>query len=277
MYENPEEESWSTNPDDQEFMFIHDYLAATKAKKLGRKSQTYIDNKLHIEDTTEECRQFGQVLGNFIHNSHKDIEKNHFKLENPSSLNEYYNSFPSALTSFFHRLIESIEKQIYEVRKRKSKQSHRMSICLGNADMQLESLAAFAPLFPATGKNIYILSVIIFLESVSRNLQQYELFKHIASVNITKKNHYLAFDEALEQYGIKFVKQNLTSGLSNPVVLKQRIMAIQDERRRMILLYNEFVEDNIINTGNHIFNQLTETLWQLIEDLTTAFGYPDST
>ncbi|CAG8703187.1 11338_t:CDS:2 [Cetraspora pellucida] len=34
MYESPEEESWSTDPNDQEFMFTHDYLAATNARSL---------------------------------------------------------------------------------------------------------------------------------------------------------------------------------------------------------------------------------------------------
>jgi hypothetical protein len=119
--------------------------------------------------------------------------------------------------------------------------AHRAGIRSGNVDMQLKNLAAFAPLFPATGKNIYALSVVTFLESVSRHPQQRELLKHVASVNITRENHYLAFDEALEQYGVKFVKQNLTSSLSDPVILKQRITAIQDERERMMMLFNEFV------------------------------------
>ncbi|KAF0492522.1 hypothetical protein F8M41_021676 [Gigaspora margarita] len=59
-------------------------------------------------------------------------------------------------------------------------------------------LVVFVPLFPATGKNIYTLSVVTFLESESHYPQQYELFKHVASVNITRENQYLAFDEALE-------------------------------------------------------------------------------
>ncbi|CAG8501318.1 11606_t:CDS:1, partial [Dentiscutata heterogama] len=44
---------------------------------------------------------------------------------------------------------------------------------------------------------------------------------HVASANITKEYHYLAFDEVLKQYSIKFIKQNLASGLSDPVFLKQ--------------------------------------------------------
>ncbi|CAG8781107.1 2051_t:CDS:1, partial [Racocetra fulgida] len=45
----------------------------------------------------EECQQFEKILGNFIYNSYKDIEKNRIKLENLSLLDKYYNSFLSAL------------------------------------------------------------------------------------------------------------------------------------------------------------------------------------
>ncbi|CAG8794805.1 17090_t:CDS:2, partial [Racocetra fulgida] len=33
-YEDPEEETWNTDPNDQKFVFTHDYLAATRAKDL---------------------------------------------------------------------------------------------------------------------------------------------------------------------------------------------------------------------------------------------------
>jgi uncharacterized protein with GYD domain len=121
------------------------------------------------------------------------------------------------------------------------------------------------------------MSVAFFLESISRHPQQHELLKHVASVNITRENHYLAFDEALEQYGVKFVKQNLTSGLSDPVLLKQRIAAIQDERERMLMLYSEFVGDNIIIPKDRVVKQYTEVLWELVDELTCAFDFTDPT
>ena len=143
--------------------------------------------------------------------------------------------------------------------------------------MQLESLAAFSPLFPSTRKNNYALSVAIFLESVSRHLQQRELFKYIASVNLTRKNHYLAFDEALENHGVKLVKQNLASNLSDPMLLKQQITAIQDENERILKLYAELVGDNTISTKDRAVKQCIEVLWQLIDELTHAFDLSDST
>ncbi|CAG8791778.1 1864_t:CDS:1, partial [Cetraspora pellucida] len=70
----------------------------------------------------DEYRQHGEALGNFIRNSRKDIEQYRNNLENPNSLNEYYNSFPLALTSFFDGLVESIEKHKYAVSERKRRQ-----------------------------------------------------------------------------------------------------------------------------------------------------------
>ncbi|CAG8537694.1 46122_t:CDS:1, partial [Gigaspora margarita] len=52
-------------------------------------------------------------------------------------------------------------------------------------------------------------------------------------------------------------------------------MSIQNECKRMLLLYDEFVEDNIVITGNYTIKQYTETLWQLVDELTFAFYNPD--
>ncbi|CAG8597580.1 26189_t:CDS:2 [Gigaspora margarita] len=82
-----------------------------------------------------------------------------------------------------------------------------------------------------------------------------------------RENHYLVFDKALEQYGINFVKQNLTFGLSNPDTLKQKIIAIKDEHKRILLLYNKY--------GIKQLKKHTEALWQLIDKLTFTFYFPN--
>ena len=51
-------------------------------------------------------------------------------------------------------------------------------------------------------------------------------------------------------------------------------MSIQDERERLLLLYDEFVKDNIVNIGDRAVKQYTETLWQLVDELTFAFYNP---
>ncbi|CAG8563329.1 1924_t:CDS:2, partial [Scutellospora calospora] len=58
---------------------------------------------------------------------------------------------------------------------------------------------------------------------------------------------------------------------SHSVLLKQRIAAIQDERERMLMLYSEFVNDNIIVPQNRAVKQYTEVLWELVDELTCTF------
>ncbi|CAG8765642.1 9922_t:CDS:2, partial [Cetraspora pellucida] len=252
----------------------------------------------------DEYQQHSEALRNFIHNSHKDIEQYRNNLENPNSLNEYYNSFPLALTRLIHFAVAiaihlylkknnkiqdemdniKIENTIISRNNNTLKvwylyyclaeywKAHRAGIRTRNLDMQLKNLAAFAPLFPVAGKNNYAMSIAFFLESILHHPQQYELLRHVASVNIIREYYYLAFDEALEQYGIKFIKQNLASGLSDSVLLKQRIAAIQDEHKRMLMLYSEFVSDNVIVSQDQAVKQYTEVLWELVDELTCAFN-----
>ena len=77
----------------------------------------------------------------------------------------------------------------------------------------MANLAAFAPLFPAARKYRYASSVLHFLAQVCDDVQLQELLKMVCSVNITHEGHYLAFDKALEIYGVKFIKQNITGNL----------------------------------------------------------------
>ncbi|CAG8451980.1 619_t:CDS:2, partial [Racocetra fulgida] len=114
VYKGLKEETWNTDPNDQEFVFTHDYLATTRAKDL-LEDQFNLPNSLLVTIAmkikkfdyysstdkklvkVEECYQFGEMLENTICNSCKEIEKNRDKLENLSSLDEYYNNFPSVL------------------------------------------------------------------------------------------------------------------------------------------------------------------------------------
>ena len=77
--------------------------------------------------------------------------------------------------------------------------------------MQMANLAAFALLFPAAGKFKYASSVAHFLAQVDNDLQLQKILEIACSVNLTSEGHYFAFDEALEMYSVKFVKQNITS------------------------------------------------------------------
>ncbi|CAG8855552.1 19536_t:CDS:1, partial [Gigaspora margarita] len=50
---------------------------------------------------------------------------------------------------------------------------------------------------------------------------------------------------------------------------------IQDEHERILLLYDEFVEDNIVNTRDRAVKKYTEAMWQLVDELTFTFYFPD--
>ncbi|KAF0519066.1 hypothetical protein F8M41_016694 [Gigaspora margarita] len=68
------------------------------AMKINKLENYSFTDKIYAK--AKECRQFGEMLGELICDSRDEIKKNCNKLENPLSLNEYYASFPLALTSF---------------------------------------------------------------------------------------------------------------------------------------------------------------------------------
>jgi len=96
-------------------------LFATKvAMRLQNLDFDTFSEYSQVEDL--ECRKFGESLGNAIWNSRKTIEEKRDMLENPTSLEAYYNAFPQMLQFFFEGLIESIMRNKHTVSVRKAKQ-----------------------------------------------------------------------------------------------------------------------------------------------------------
>jgi len=75
-----------------------------------------------------------------------------------------------------------------------------------NYNMQFENLTAFSPLFSVVGKSNYTRSVTYFLSNINNSLELQTLLQYVCSVNFTCSGHFFAFDEALERFGVKFVK-----------------------------------------------------------------------
>ncbi len=88
---------------------------------------------------------------------------------------------------------------------------------------------AFLPLFPVAGKGNYTKSVTHFLTYVKDDLHLQKLLKCVYSVNITHSEHYFAFDEALERFDVKFVKQNIGGKTMDIEELKLQISSAQIE------------------------------------------------
>ncbi|CAG8526829.1 16347_t:CDS:2, partial [Dentiscutata heterogama] len=123
---------------------------------------------------------------------------------------------------------------------------HKIGIRMGNFEVQHEHLKAFAPLFPITGKSRYAVSVPRFLMTVETNPTLKAKLQIVGSVNLTADEYFFAYDEALECFGVKFVKQNMTGRPTDLDNLKLVIKAAQNERDRLLALHAEFVTDNCI-------------------------------
>ena len=117
--------------------------------------------------------------------------------------------------------------------------------------------------------------MVFFLESIHWNPEQKELLTYVSSVNLTREGHYFAFDEALEFFGVKFVKQNITGKVTDLENLMLQIKSVQSEHECMMLLFSEFVEDNTVVKGSHAAMQRKEVLWSLVNELDKAFNLPD--
>ena len=99
---------------------------------------------------------------------------------------------------------------------------HKLGIRMANFDLQLHSLMAFAPLFPVTGKRRYAESVAYFLSDIKSKPYLLQHLQAVPSVNLTQEGHYFAFDEALETFGVKFIKQNMTGCATDEENFKEK-------------------------------------------------------
>jgi len=95
-------------------------------------------------------------------------------------------------------------------------------------------------------------------------------------VNLTCEGHYLGFDEALEIYGVKFIKQNISGNLVDKDTMMLKIKAAQSERDRLSALLDEFSGDIVGNPSSHSKGLHNNSAQSLISKLLSAFEYYDS-
>ncbi|CAG8733917.1 2487_t:CDS:2 [Cetraspora pellucida] len=72
------------------------------------------------------------------------------------------------------------------------------------------------------------------------------LLQYVLSVNLTRKGHFFALDEALECFDVKYVKDNIGFYLGNEDQIKLQIHSIQDERECLDLILHYYVRDDTI-------------------------------
>jgi hypothetical protein len=115
--------------------------------------------------------------------------------------------------------------------------------------MQFKNLAAFSPFFAVAGKNNYARSTTHFLSYINENPDLQKLLQYVCSVNLTQPGHFFGFDEALERFGVKFIKQNISGNYMDPEELKLQISSVQAERDQLTMLLSEYVGDDISIRG----------------------------
>src|ERR1700722_20754689 len=102
---------------------------------------------------------------------------------------------------------------------------------VGNFDIQRDSLAAAGPLFASAAKSNYTTAIAHFLATIATYPQLKKKLFYVSSFKIPheKNDHHtcFGFDEALEIFGVKFIKQNINGNISENS-LKNQIKACQN-------------------------------------------------
>ncbi|RHZ75100.1 hypothetical protein Glove_217g174 [Diversispora epigaea] len=150
--------------------------------------------------------------------------------------------------------------------------AHRMGIRIGNFEIQKDSLAAAAPLFASAAKFNYATAIAHYLATITAYPQLKERLHYAGSFKIpheeSDSQHIcFAFDEALEAFGVKYIKQNINGNTIDEKNLKNQIKACQDERERIDLLISEYLDDKSVSQTERAIKSRKESLCNLIDDL----------
>jgi hypothetical protein len=95
----------------------------------------------------------------------------------------------------------------------------------------------------------------------------------VPSVNLTSPGHFFAYDEALETFGVKFVKQNVTRIPADKEELKLKIKATQLEKERTEMLICDYIGDSVQSSQPHNVQFRKEKIWELAHLLINAFEF----
>ncbi|GET01797.1 hypothetical protein GLOIN_2v1482460 [Rhizophagus clarus] len=158
---------------------------------------------------------------------------------------------------------------------------HRMGMRIGNFGLQRNSLSAAAPLYASAAKSNYTtaiahyLSIIAAHPKLEERLNYCGAFKIPRDVNEDSRHICFGFDEALETFGVRFVKQNVYGNIIDEKNLRDQIKSSQDERERIDLLMSEYLNDYAVSYSERAIKSCKKSLWELVNDLITVFGMSD--
>ena len=86
--------------------------------------------------------------------------------------------------------------------------------------------------------------------------------------------NYFAFDEALEQFGVMFIKQNIGGKPMTADELRIQIAAVQSERDHLTMLFSEYIGDTIHINKERRLKLHKDALQKLIGDLISCYLTP---
>jgi hypothetical protein len=89
------------------------------------------------------------------------------------------------------------------------------------------------------------------IHCIENNPQLRKMLCLAPSVNLTSPGHFFGYDEALETFGVKFVKQNVTRIPANGEELKLKIKATQLEKERTEMLICDYIGDSVQSSRPH--------------------------
>ena len=154
--------------------------------------------------------------------------------------------------------------------------AHRIGIRVGNFGLQRDSLSAAGPLYASAAKSNYTTAIAHFLATIAAHPQLEEKLSHCSAFKIPHDidgSHVcFGFDEALETFGVRFIKGNISGNVIDEKNLKNQIKASQSERERIDLLMSEYLSDNSISHSERAVKSRQESLWELVNDLVAIFG-----
>ncbi|PKY35027.1 hypothetical protein RhiirB3_455333, partial [Rhizophagus irregularis] len=155
--------------------------------------------------------------------------------------------------------------------------AHRMGMRVGNFGLQRDSLSAAGPLYASAAKSNYTTAIAHFLATIAAHPQLEEKLNHCSAFKIPHDIdgglHHVCFgfDEALETFGVRFIKGNISGNVIDEKNLKNQIKASQSERERIDLLMSEYLNDNSISHSERAIKSCQESLWELVNDLVAIF------
>src|SRR3954453_4510385 len=117
-----------------------------------------------------------------------------------------------------------------------------MRMRVGNFNLQRNSLSAVAPLYASAAKFNYTTAIAHYLSTIAAHpkleerLNYCSAFKIPRNINKDPKHICFGFDEALETFGLRFIKQNVCGNVIDEKNLRDQIKSSQDERDKIDLL-----------------------------------------